>query len=74
MFLRTTKSASPSLSEPGGIDVGLAKRPRDWAGLRNVLVHMYLRIDPEVIWQTLEQDLPDIEEYIQVCGSLLAES
>ena len=36
----------------------------DWrgmAGLRNVLVHDYLRIDLDIVWNVIERDLPDLK-------------
>jgi len=35
----------------------------DWkgiAGFRNVLVHDYLGIDPDIVWDVIERDLPVI--------------
>lgn len=36
------------------------------AGLRNVLVHAYMNIDPHRIWEIVSQDLPPFEEQIRV--------
>ena len=33
----------------------------DWAGLRDVLVHQYFRIDQRRIWRIIERDLPGLE-------------
>nr|WP_317110604.1 DUF86 domain-containing protein [Chroococcidiopsis sp. SAG 2025] len=42
----------------------------DWrsiSGFRNILVHDYLGgIDLKIIWDVIEQDLPDLEEKIKV--------
>lgn len=31
------------------------------AGLRNVIVHEYFGIDPEIVWGVIERDLPDLK-------------
>jgi len=33
----------------------------EWAGLRDLLVHQYFRIDQERIWRIIERDLPGLE-------------
>ena len=41
----------------------------DWrsiVGFRNVLVHDYLGINPERVWEIVENDLPDLKEKISV--------
>jgi uncharacterized protein with HEPN domain len=30
----------------------------EWAGMRDILIHAYDRIDPEEVWNTLQNDLP----------------
>jgi uncharacterized protein with HEPN domain len=33
---------------------------RDMSGFRNILVHDYLGVDPEVIWSVIDLDLPGL--------------
>jgi uncharacterized protein with HEPN domain len=45
----------------------------DWRGIaafRNVLVHKYLGVDLELVWQVIEQDLPELAEAV---AALLAQ-
>lgn len=37
---------------------------RNYAGLRNLLVHDYLGLDMNYAWAILEKDLPDLKEKI----------
>ena len=34
-------------------------------GMRNVLVHQYFGIDFDVIWSVVEDDLPELQRYIE---------
>lgn len=39
-----------------------------WAqvrGMRNVVAHSYGTIDTETLWETITQDIPDLENYCQ---------
>jgi uncharacterized protein with HEPN domain len=38
---------------------------RDVSNMRNKLVHRYFGINLEVIWQTLKEDLPTLEDTLQ---------
>ena len=38
---------------------------REMVGLRNRLVHEYVRIDYEAIWATIQKDLPKLIEIIE---------
>ena len=35
------------------------------SGMRNLLVHVYHRIDPEIVWKTATQDLKPLAKRIQ---------
>ncbi len=41
----------------------------DYAGARDVLIHEYFRVDPELTWEMVREDLPrlggEIEEIIR---------
>lgn len=49
------------LREQDVIDDELAQALAGWAGLRNVLVHLYLEVDQTRIWQILTRDLDQLE-------------
>lgn len=46
---------------------------RDITGLRHKIVHDYFSLDYETIWQTLEEDLPVLQQQIQSILDLLNE-
>lgn len=45
-----------------GLDAGLADRLANAAGMRNILVHGYLDVDDDVVWDALD-DLDDFREF-----------
>jgi len=47
----------------------LAEQMKGWAGFRNVLVHLYLRIDNVRVWEILTSEL----DQVQACAAALAE-
>jgi uncharacterized protein YutE (UPF0331/DUF86 family) len=47
---------------PAGLDPELADRLEDAAGMRNVLVHGYLEIDRQIVWEALER-LDDLRRF-----------
>jgi len=48
------------LAEEGVLTQDLAGRMELWAGLRNVLVHLYLDVDHERLWEIIQHDLDDL--------------
>ena len=43
-------------------------------GMRNTLVHAYFDIDPKIVWETVERDLPDLVEPLRsILGSNAAD-
>lgn len=40
----------------------------DWndvVGMRNFLIHGYLFVDPDVVWRTVELDLPELKQALR---------
>jgi uncharacterized protein with HEPN domain len=65
--LQTLAESSQRISS----DIKAAHPEIDWrrmAGLRNILVHDYFGIDLELVWQIIEQNLPDLK--LQVAAIL----
>lgn len=57
-------AAFTALDPLGVIDRELAERLRAAAGLRNVLVHMYLEVDATKVWEAIES-LGDLEAFAE---------
>ena len=34
-------------------------------GIRNVLIHEYFRLDEEIIWKTVQQDIPNLNRLLE---------
>jgi uncharacterized protein with HEPN domain len=44
---------------------------RQIAGFRDVLAHTYWRIDPDVLWQTVTEDVPTLREQLATLAQTL---
>lgn len=64
-------SAFSLLADAGLVDPQLAARLRLAVGLRNILVHGYLDVDPEQLWSHLSR-LGDLEAFAAAVDDLLA--
>ena len=60
---KTYRDAFSILADHGVVDAPLARRLGGWAGLRNVLVHLYLDIDHGLVHEALTNDLGDLVEF-----------
>ena len=38
---------------------------------RNIVAHSYGTVDPEITWEILTEDIPELKAY---CGQIIAES
>jgi uncharacterized protein YutE (UPF0331/DUF86 family) len=59
----TYRQAFQTLERHGVIDAALAGHMADWASLRNILVHLYLDVDYERIWEVLTGELSQLEDF-----------
>jgi uncharacterized protein YutE (UPF0331/DUF86 family) len=59
----TYREAFQVLKENGILDDALAVDMMGWAGLRNVLVHLYLDVDHAKLHEILTGDLDQLERY-----------
>jgi uncharacterized protein YutE (UPF0331/DUF86 family) len=66
------KDAIEVLREEGILEDGLAERVKAWMGFRQVLVHLYLKIDHERTWKAIQEDLGDLEEFAAALAALLS--
>ena len=62
----TYRGAFELLAQRGVIEPELARKMAGWAGLRNILVHMYLDIDHQRLLDIVRNNLGDLEEF--ACG------
>ena len=57
----TNRETFQILAENKVLSPELASRMEGWAGLRNILVHLYLQIDLEIVCDVLQHDLHELE-------------
>jgi uncharacterized protein YutE (UPF0331/DUF86 family) len=58
------------LAENGVIPGELSPNLQRMAQFRNVLVHDYAKIDPDIIYSILAKNLSDIQEFIRAVGTM----
>lgn len=59
------------LQEEGILEDDLAEFLKGWMGLRNVLVHVYPKIDHGKTYDTIETELEDLERFAQAVARFL---
>lgn len=66
---RTSLDVLVTLEEAGAVPVGTAVRFRPIVGFRNRVVHLYDRVDPEIVYRVLTEERDDLRALL---GLLLA--
>jgi uncharacterized protein YutE (UPF0331/DUF86 family) len=59
----TYREAFQVLCDEGALSPDSARQMEQWAGLRNVLVHLYLEVDHERLYEILQGDLDQLERF-----------
>jgi uncharacterized protein YutE (UPF0331/DUF86 family) len=62
------------LSEQSVLDQALATELEQWAGLRNVLVHLYLEVDHQVVFDILQNDLDQLRRFAEAVAPFVSQS
>jgi uncharacterized protein YutE (UPF0331/DUF86 family) len=65
------KDSFAVLNEADILPDDLTQRMRELAGLRNLLVHVYWRVDDEMIYEGIRAELQDLDAFIGCVASLL---
>jgi len=60
----TYRESFQILAESGVLEEALAKQMERWAGLRNVLVHLYLEVDHDILFDILQNDLGQVQAFV----------
>lgn len=63
---RTSLDVLESLEESGLLPVGSALRFRPVIGFRNRVVHLYDRVDPEIVYRVVTEDRADLRELLRL--------
>lgn len=69
----TYREAFEILRAEGVIDAALAEQMQAWAGLRNVLTHLYLEVDHARLHEILRGELGQLERYAAALTRSLSE-
>jgi uncharacterized protein YutE (UPF0331/DUF86 family) len=59
----TYREAFQILADEGVISEERCRTLEGWAGLRNVLVHLYTRVDDTLVWRAMTRDLDGLEQF-----------
>lgn len=59
----TYREAFMTLEREGVVEHDLSEQMQQWAGLRNVLAHMYLDVDYAILFDILTRDLDQLEAF-----------
>ena len=68
---KSYKDSVDIISKNGVIDSNLAARLIDLVKLRNVIVHVYIEIDPKIIHKSAEYSVDDLKKFIEAIKKIL---
>ncbi|MDO8512367.1 MAG: DUF86 domain-containing protein [bacterium] len=60
------------LANSGILSEELAVKLTKAKSFRNVLVHDYLDVDPEIVYENLQNNLGDLEQFVQIISKVVA--
>ena len=60
------------MGEAGILPRDFAERIAPMGGFRNVLVHMYLEVDPRKVYDIVQGNLGDLETFVRIVGDYVA--
>lgn len=68
---KSYKDSVDIISKNGVIDSNLAARLIDLVKLRNVIIHVYLEINPKIIHKSAEYSVDDLKKFIEAIKKIL---
>lgn len=68
---KSYKDSVDIISKNGVIDSNLAARLIDLVKLRNVIIHVYLEIDPKIVHKSAEYSVDDLKKFIEAIKKIL---
>ncbi len=71
---RQLQNMGEAFAQLARLDPELVNRVPDYRsviGFRNLLVHGYATLDPQVVWNTIQRDLPELLKAVNVALSRL---
>lgn len=71
---RTYRETFQILAGQGVLEAEHATQMEDWAGMRNILVHVYLEIDHEILYRSLTEELDQLERFAAAVAKAALES
>lgn len=67
------KDSVDIISKNGIIERGLADNLIELVKLRNVIVHVYLEIDPKIVYQSVQQSISDLKDFVESIKKALSQ-
>jgi uncharacterized protein YutE (UPF0331/DUF86 family) len=68
---RDNREVIQALGEKGILSREFAREIEGMAGFRNLLVHRYSRVDPEIVYQHLQDRLHDFDSFLRYVQAYL---